>query len=1358
MTKRQAPPPPLPPGPQPQQQQDAAAAAIHAAAWQQYYASQGIISQPAQPAVAVQPASAPATTNAYQNYGYGPGAGMPGPGTTMGVGVGMNMAMPATGAAGNHMYGRPQQAPVMGAQGMGMQQQQQQQQQQPAYGMQAMGMQGVPMQGIAMQPQGYAGMYQQPAVQGMQPQQQAYGMQPMAYQQPQQQPMAMPAGAAVAGPVRPYGRPAQQQAPIQQPYAGPGPYSSIQPAGPMTPMNPTRPPFSGGGARGGRRPPPPPPSGGPGPNHAPAMNGNHPPTGNFPPAKRPRMEGPPPVRGPSLGPPAPPRSAPAAGMDTRDRRYPPSDYGGSQDGGRPPSSMMRDGPPRGSIRGRGVGGIGMSRGVPASRGRGGSFSAAAAATSESGSIRRSPRPIRASVHGPPPSVPSSYRGRGGAKFTPGPGSSSAHPGAPRAPRTGPRGSERGRGGYATRPGETYGHHRRYEPGGLAAGGPGSKIPHKAPSGPAGGSRRPSATPGRTPGGKSRAGADDEAGAAAYQEERTRVAREEARKRTMTDFRIVGLEIKQLGWKWGTVREIEVPAEEGDSGEGSADEGGEEESVDGKDQEEVEDVAGEAKTEDELPAKVEPVATTDSATNADVKVEPGVEQVTSEAPVKAEAVDAQDGIATSDSKDDAAESVTETSGVKAENGVVQEAAESTSEEVVRKRGEKRKAKMSSPDAEDDARIIAKKRNTHGPNNRTMETAAPAPEKNRFRIYFASPVEPGEGISLKAYFAGKVNSESHEDHVDEHEEDVQGQGEEQEVADALDAENVDEAAYIEEQPDGEEGEGIESVVQENLGDDAEGSGEAVPPGGEEEEHADETAPVQEDAAVETVEEDPEQEQAQHEEAGDAHVAPDEKRDEEELGDVSMITAEGGDKPSEQPEETTKVAKADLVPSADGAPEDAQGATLSTEEAAPQAESVEDVDGAVAKAQKVELKVSAENTSAAYGARSSRQPPVTPSGPLAHSLTDRPFRRSPSAPPTSCDVPVPTPNRLSILFADGTRRLVLDATVVESVQIHRRRGTIKVRIGGFKQAVHEKQVENLAKKTGEMNVAVSGAESTGDAAQVEPGSKASEGHEQQTAEEAGKPKSPVQGILFEALNEEVNVFGLGSSSTSAVPGDEAPFPRLDMLTTSETADEIELTAFLDTGNRLSEPKWVKSGHLEDWINSIKSRETASEAEENWRWRKKLEVVDPDVPTTLASVLEGWAYKSKLGSLKERRRFLSSHLLVGHEFAHILTRASHNEDYTPLSPSQFLHTHSILKRTVPPTSPHYGQQSFASLAVMALVNLAKEYSARAGENPTVYQDKVADIIKALPNPVIYMNTDKLFQDWQKQSTGGRRGRKPMK
>lgn len=412
------------------------------------------------------------------------------------------------------------------------------------------------------------------------------------------------------------------------------------------------------------------------------------------------------------------------------------------------------------------------------------------------------------------------------------------------------------------------------------------------------------------------------------------------------------------------------------------------------------------------------------------------------------------------------------------------------------------------AEDDARIIAKKRNTHGPNNRTLETAASAPEKNRFRIYFASPVEPGEGISLKAYLAGKVNAEGHEEEVEVVEEaDDEVEGEEQEEDDA---ENVDDAAYHEEQPEDaeEDGQGVEQSVQGDIGNADEENHDEDAPAGEDEEHIGEAESALEEIAAETVEEDPEQEHSQHNDTETADAVEGERQEQEELGDVSMITAEGEENGGEQPEEADGDAKAEPDASVDVPVTETQEPAPTQEEQVAQAESVKDADGAVAKAQKVELKVSAENTSAAYGARSSRQAPVTPSGPLAHSLTDRPFRRSPSAPPTSCDVPVPTPNRLSILFADGTRRLVLDAAVVESVQIHRKRGMIKVRIGGFKQAVHEKQVESLAKKTGEMNVAVSGTEAKTD--EAEHGSKAMEAHEQETAEETGKPKSPVKGIL--------------------------------------------------------------------------------------------------------------------------------------------------------------------------------------------------------------------------------------------------------
>jgi hypothetical protein len=114
------------------------------------------------------------------------------------------------------------------------------------------------------------------------------------------------------------------------------------------------------------------------------------------------------------------------------------------------------------------------------------------------------------------------------------------------------------------------------------------------------------------------------------------------------------------------------------------------------------------------------------------------------------------------------------------------------------------------------------------------------------------------------------------------------------------------------------------------------------------------------------------------------------------------------------------------------------------------------------------------------------------------------------------------------------------------------------------------------------------------------------------------------LEALNEEANVFGLASSSSAAADTDDASdLPPLDQLD-SESTEVIELTAFIDTAHRLSEPKWVKSGQLEDWISAIKTRETAGDAEENWRWRRKLEVADPEAVSLFLFLAREYAFSS--------------------------------------------------------------------------------------------------------------------------------------
>jgi hypothetical protein len=425
-------------------------------------------------------------------------------------------------------------------------------------------------------------------------------------------------------------------------------------------------------------------------------------------------------------------------------------------------------------------------------------------------------------------------------------------------------------------------------------------------------------------------------------------------------------------------------------------------------------------------------------------------------------------------------------------------------------------------EDDARIIAKKRNTHGPANRMLEatttTSASAPEKNRFRIYFASPVERGDGISLTEYLAGKTEYEGDEEEHDQ----VEGNIDEEEEDEEEHEEEAGAPADEDELPENEneETQAVEGEVTEQdelddtVAEDGNEGAEGVAP---------EIDELQEEDAAETAEEDVGENQTQIIESTSGTQV-----EEEALADVSMMTAEGQDAQEEvEGDEAQKsISKDATVTDATGAEtghEETETTEVTDETQKGQARQPKssqvaesEVPKNTAEAEKGNLKVSAENVSAAYGARG--KPPMAPSGPLAHSLTSHPFRRSPSLPPTSSDVPVPAPNRLSILYADGTRRIVLDAPIVQAVQIHRRRGLIKVRIGGIKQAAHEKQVEHLAKKTEEMNVAVSGGESTkaaskGDDETVgrEP---VSEENDETVADEAGKPKSPMKGILVRLL----------------------------------------------------------------------------------------------------------------------------------------------------------------------------------------------------------------------------------------------------
>jgi hypothetical protein len=76
------------------------------------------------------------------------------------------------------------------------------------------------------------------------------------------------------------------------------------------------------------------------------------------------------------------------------------------------------------------------------------------------------------------------------------------------------------------------------------------------------------------------------------------------------------------------------------------------------------------------------------------------------------------------------------------------------------------------------------------------------------------------------------------------------------------------------------------------------------------------------------------------------------------------------------------------------------------------------------------------------------------------------------------------------------------------------------------------------------------------------------------------------------------------------------LPPLAKAETPLHTVLTVYLDTEKPLSEPKWVKSGDVQEWLKSMFGRMfwVAGDAADGWE--KRIEVVDPD-PVSRPSVL---------------------------------------------------------------------------------------------------------------------------------------------
>lgn len=217
------------------------------------------------------------------------------------------------------------------------------------------------------------------------------------------------------------------------------------------------------------------------------------------------------------------------------------------------------------------------------------------------------------------------------------------------------------------------------------------------------------------------------------------------------------------------------------------------------------------------------------------------------------------------------------------------------------------------------------------------------------------------------------------------------------------------------------------------------------------------------------------------------------------------------------------------------------------------------------------------------------------------------------------------------------------------------------------------------------------------------------------------------------------------------------------------------LDTERPLSEPKWVKSGDVQEWLKSMFGRMfwVAGDAADGWE--KKIAVVDPDPvrsryldrsldsdylvskAPTIWTVLDGWAVNSPVGVPTERQRFVKTHLTEVDNMMEILLRLVRGERATPFSQSTpAISAPSVsgpLLAALSQSSSHGAQQTHVSLAVLALFHMSVDFARKASgeKGKAEAEEKMSEIIRCLPSHLLYKSLDGMFKEWRADKKGSR-------
>lgn len=222
--------------------------------------------------------------------------------------------------------------------------------------------------------------------------------------------------------------------------------------------------------------------------------------------------------------------------------------------------------------------------------------------------------------------------------------------------------------------------------------------------------------------------------------------------------------------------------------------------------------------------------------------------------------------------------------------------------------------------------------------------------------------------------------------------------------------------------------------------------------------------------------------------------------------------------------------------------------------------------------------------------------------------------------------------------------------------------------------------------------------------------------------------------------------------------PFPKY-LASAASRPVKLRLLLYLDKDKPLSEPKWVKTGDIEDWLKTMFGP-VKTGPQTYASWSGKITIVDPDPvstiyltvtldfvayvlslkPPNVYALVDSWVQHSMVGPPKERRRFVTEHIKAHFDNVFEILLRIVRRDGSQSNPAP---PGSPLASALPANSIHASQQTHASLAVLSLYRLAAELAVLAGVDGKTLETRVGQLIRSLPQAQVYKSLDSMFKDW---------------